>query len=255
MRINFFGCSFTEGGGLDNLEYYNIKTNSKLKDYSAPNSNILREYKEANRYSKIVGNLLNCESNNYAFGCNSNENIINKLYEVIKFNKVEKDDVFVVQTTIFSRKHFWYEPTNEFYSVNTIDFTGWPYQKKEIMKPLNQLYNLYYQYSHNEEYEIKKLLMQIEFINAWFREMGLKIFWIPWADLNMNGDWDILKEKNKELKKQNFIFFDDLAMGTYIDGNKYRICDEFESLTDRHKSTKGHKFVAEKIVEFLKEKL
>jgi hypothetical protein len=229
MRINFFGCSFTEGGGLDNLEYYNIKTNSKLKDYSAPNSNILCEYKEANRYSKIVGNLLNCESNNYAFGCNSNENIINKLYEVIKFNKVEKDDVFVVQTTIFSRKHFWYEPTNEFYSVNTIDFTGWPYQEKEIMKPLN--------------------------INAWFREMGLKIFWIPWADLNMNGDWDILKEKNKELKKQNFIFFDDLAMGTYIDGNKYRICDEFESLTDRHKSTKGHKFVAEKIVEFLKEKL
>ena len=249
MTINFFGCSFTEGGGLDNLEYYNMKTNSKLKDYSTSNSKILCEYKEKNRYSTIIGQLLNCEIKNYAFGCNSNENIINKLYEIAKSGNINKDDIFIVQTTIFSRKHFWYEATNEFYSINALDFTGWPYQEKKIMKPLNELYNLYYQYSYNEEYEIKKLLMEIEFINSWFKNMGIKLYWLPWAELDISTNWDILKEKNKKLKNQNFIFFDGMALGSFIDKSEFKICDEFKGLTDKHKSTEGHRFVAQKIVE------
>jgi hypothetical protein len=255
MKINFFGCSFTEGGGLDNLEYYNIKTNSKLKGYNQPNSKILCEFKEKHRYSTIVGELLKCEVLNHALGCNSNENIINKLYEVASSENVNKDDIFIAQTSIFSRKHYWYEPTNKFYSVNTLEFTAWPYNGEEEMRPLNELYNLYYQYSHNEEYEIKKLLMKIEFINAWFEKNKIKIFWIPWAEMCMSGDFGIIKNKNKKLKKENFIFFDELAMGTFSGANKLRICDEFKSITDMHKSVKGHQIIAEMIVEFLKDKI
>jgi hypothetical protein len=31
MKIKFFGCSFTEGGGLDNIDYYNFLNEDKLE--------------------------------------------------------------------------------------------------------------------------------------------------------------------------------------------------------------------------------
>jgi hypothetical protein len=255
MKIHFFGCSFTEGGGLDNLEYYNSKTNSNLKDYNSPNSDILRNYKEANRYSKIVGDLLGVETKNYAVGCNSNENILNKAFEVVNGNTITDNDVFIIQTSISSRKHFWYEPTNEFYSINTLDFSGWPYSSEESMKPLNTLYNLYYQYCYNEEYEVKKLLNQIDLFNSYFKEKNIKLFWLPWPELTPSIIMEEIVEFNKNIEDKNIILFDGFAMGTFASNKKLLICDEFKNITDRHKSTIGHKTIANKIVEFLKERL
>ena len=31
MKLKFFGCSFTEGGGLDNIDYYNFLNENKLE--------------------------------------------------------------------------------------------------------------------------------------------------------------------------------------------------------------------------------
>jgi hypothetical protein len=252
MRINFFGCSFTEGGGLDNIDYYNFKTNSKLKDYTSENNYFLRKFKEKYRYTNVVEKLTKCKIRNFATGCNSNENIINKLFEIVNSDDIKEDDIFVVQTSIHSRKHFWYEPTQEFYSVNTLEMSGWPYQNKDIMKKLNELYNLYFTYSHNQEYEIKKLLMQIDLCNSYFKEKGLKIFWMPWPDF-ISGDWNLIRKYNSKLIDKNFIFFDGVSMGTFIDSNGYRIRDEFSNSIDSHKSVKGHRIVAERVTDYLKE--
>ena len=253
MIINFFGCSFTEGGGLDNIEYYNFKTNSNLEDYTLKNTHFLKKFKEKYRYSNVVGELIGCKTRNFAIGCNSNENILNKLFEIVNSNETKKGDIFIVQTTIFSRRHIWYEPTETFYSVNTLEMSGWPYQNKEEMKKLNELYNLYFSYSHNEQYEMDKLLMYIDLFNAYCKEKGLKLFWMPWADLVI-GDNNTKKNFYSKFIEKNFILFNELSMGSFINSNELRIKDELKTLLDNHKTVDGHKIVAERIVEFLKQK-
>jgi len=83
MRLNFFGCSFTEGGGLDNIDYYNLKNNTKLARANEEDWETITKWKEDNRYSNIISNILECEIRNFAEGCNSNENIFNKVFEII----------------------------------------------------------------------------------------------------------------------------------------------------------------------------
>ena len=43
MNIGFFGCSFTEGGGLDSKEWneYGIKHNLISNEYNVENLNVL----------------------------------------------------------------------------------------------------------------------------------------------------------------------------------------------------------------------
>jgi len=256
MRLNFFGCSFTEGGGLDNIEYYNLKNNSSLTHTDDGAWETITYWKENNRYSSIIGNILNVNVRNFAEGCNSNENILNKLYEVLNLEDINKDDIFIVQTSIYTRRHFWYEPMQEFYSINDLNFSGWPYSSRDYMKPLNDLYNLYSMYSHNEEYEIKKVINNIDLYNAYAKEKGLKIFWVPWAELQTDKkNWNEIRKTNDLLVDKNLILFDGLSMGTFTGGEKLLMCDEYKEITDRHKSVEGHKVVAEMISEFLKNKI
>ena len=257
MKIHFFGCSFTEGGGLDNFDYFNLKQNKNyiINDNIRDQFEEVRLFKEANRYSKIVEGLMNVETKNYAEGCNSNENILNKVFEIVNKDTTTHEDVFIIQTSIYSRKHFWYEPTNEFYSINALGKSDWPYQNKEEYMPLHQLYNLHSMYSHNEEYEMKKLLNQIDLFNSYFKEKNIKLFWAPWPELTSSIINEEILKFNKSIEDKNIILFDGFSMGTYSSNKKLLMCDEFESITDRHKSITGHKTIANKIVEFLKEKL
>ena len=48
MKIHFFGCSFTEGGGLDNFDYFNLKQN---KNYII-NDNIRDQFEEVRLFNK-----------------------------------------------------------------------------------------------------------------------------------------------------------------------------------------------------------
>jgi hypothetical protein len=259
MRLHFFGCSFTEGGGLDNFDYYNYNTN---KNYNI-NDNIKEQheevasYKKEHRYSNIVGNLLNKESKNYAIGCNSNEAILKKVFEVVNDLNTSKDDIFIIQTTFYSRKFYWYEPILEFLSVNATEMWEWPYRDKKEWMPLHQLHNLNLKYTHNEEYEINKLLMNMELYNSYFDKKGIKIFWVPWRELTFNvGEMEKFEIHKKLLKTiPNIIFFDNKSMEKYIETNKLSIKDEFKNSSDKHKSIKGHQIIARKLIEFLKEKI
>jgi hypothetical protein len=259
MKIHFFGCSFTEGGGLDDFDYYNY---NNATNYN-PNDNIrdqfeeIAEYKRNNRYSNIVGNLLNIETENHAFGCNSNEAILKKVFEVVNDSNTSKDDIFFVQTTFYSRKFYWYEPTKEFLSVNAAESSAWPFRNMEIMMPLHELHNLNLQYTHNEQYELDKLLINIELYNAYFKEKGIKIFWTPWNDLTLEPWTEVIFEINKKLIKKypNMMMYDGGCMGRYVVDNKLQIRDDYKESNDQHKSLKGHKMVGTKIAKFLKEKI
>lgn len=260
MKIHFFGCSFTEGGGLDNFDYYNYNTG---KNYDI-NNNIREEheevrlYKEANRYSNIVGNLMGIQTYNYAIGCNSNEGILKRLFEIVNNKNItELDDIFIVQTSFYSRKFYWYEPMEEFLSVNATNKSDWPYRNMEEWMPLHELHNLNVKYAHNEQYEIDKLLANMQVYNSYFKEKGIKLFWTPWPDLTLENFPTKIDKFNKDLLKTipNIIFYDGKSMGRYITDNLLQIRDDFNQSVDSHKSLKGHEIIAGKIVDYLNNKI
>lgn len=262
MKIHFFGCSFTEGGGLDDFDYYNFLTgkNYNINDNIRDQFEELRMFKEENRYSTIVGKILGLEVENYAFGCNSNEGILKKVFEVLNDVETNKNDIFIIQPSFFSRKFYWYEPFQEFLSVNALNPSDWPYRNMEEWMPLHQLHNLNVKYCHNEEYELSKLLVNMELYNAYFREKNIKLFWTPWLDLSMERLHIKLNENNKLLTKKygNIIFYGEskqLSMGRYIGDNWLQIRDHFKESMDSHKSIKGHQMVGKQIADYLKDKI
>jgi hypothetical protein len=259
MKINFFGCSFTEGGGLDNFDYYNSLTGKNFKMDAPTNEQFeeVRLFKQQNRYSEVVGNILNLKTFNYAIGCNSNEGILKNLIDVSNSENTNEGDIFVVQTSFFSRKFYWYEPFNEFLSINALNPSDWPFRNKEEWMPLHQLHNLNVQYCHNEQYEIDKLIQNMKIYNAYFEKIGLKLFWVPWPDLTLETYPSKIDEYNKKMLEEipNTIYFNDMSMGRYCSNNKLLIFNDLKESKDSHKSLKGHKIIGEKIAEYLKDKI
>ena len=95
MKIGFFGCSFTEGGGLDSpfLNKWAIENNIVPKEYKIEPETILNtllaapdkhpihpncvRLKNNYRFSSLVGRELNCDTENFGVSCGSNETILN----------------------------------------------------------------------------------------------------------------------------------------------------------------------------------
>ena len=155
MKIGFFGCSFTEGGGLNSPVFneYAIKNNLIPNEYEGEYKKTRKDF----RYSTLIGKDLNCEVENFGKGRSSNEYIFNQLYEHHK-----KFDICVVQLTIYSRRYQWDEHKEKFEHINDIDnFT------------LNRF---------NREYARDQVSMMINL----FDSLDKKIYWIFHEDIPKN---------------------------------------------------------------------
>ena len=155
MKIGFFGCSFTEGGGLNSPVFneYAIKNNLIPNEYEGKYKKTRKDF----RYSTLIGKDLNCEVENFGKGRSSNEYIFNQLYEHHK-----KFDICVVQLTIYSRRYQWDEHKEKFEHINDIDnFT------------LNRF---------NREYARDQVSMMINL----FDSLDKKIYWIFHEDIPKN---------------------------------------------------------------------
>ena len=90
MNIGFFGCSFTEGGGLNSptLNKWAIENNIVPKEYKAfgiqnenPDHPNCVRLQNNYRFSSLVGRELKCDTENFGVSRGSNETILNKLYD------------------------------------------------------------------------------------------------------------------------------------------------------------------------------
>ena len=155
MKIGFFGCSFTEGGGLNSPVFneYAIKNNLIPKEYEGEYEKTRKGF----RYSTLIGKNLNCEVENFGKGRSSNEYIFNQLYKHHK-----KFDICVVQLTIYSRRYQWDEHEEKFEHINDIDnFT------------LNRF---------NREYARDQVSMMVNL----FDSLNKKIYWMFHEDIPKN---------------------------------------------------------------------
>ena len=237
MRIGFFGCSFTEGGGLNEPIFvdYAIRNNlidisdldNKIRnenstltdreaasiygiDYSSPYNSISKKY----CYPTIVGKKLECEIKNLSKGSSSNEYIFKKLYENYQYF-----DICIVQMSMYSRRYQWNEIEKKFEHINQIDD-----------------YTLHH---HNNKYEHDKVSMMIDL----FDKMNKKIYWI------------FQEEIPKNCKSKNIIYFDpDGNLRSFIYENKATISHETNKyFDDGHFSIEGNELISEKIVERINE--
>lgn len=233
-KIYSFGCSFTEGGGLNNQNFHRyLAGNNSLSDIPEEVLPEHSQYATYHSYSGYLSRLLNCDLENYGTSRAANELILNMAYDKISKLDDTENILVTIQTSILSRVLLQLPHENTYTTLN--NFVNIDGSKKTY-------YELYFCEFFDFKYAIKKLLQEIEVYNAWFKQKNVDVVWLLYeADINS------IPSKN------NIVDFDGLDLMRFVDKNKLAITDlpKFP-YKDNHFSPKGNEIIAGKIFEHLK---
>lgn len=254
--IKFFGCSYTEGGGLDNINYYNFLKNENLEYYPSyiktdkfiHRDNIvakLEKFKFDNRFTEIINKELNGIVLNLAVSQSSNDFIFEKLFKEIENNK---NEVYFVILSIFHRRYWFYDYDKKKYNLNMPNMNGEPFNNDENYIPFHNHYLEYLKIIFNLYDELETIFRNIKLFNSFAKEKNSKIIWSVW-------ELDNLKlEKKLESLAENTIKFDGLYLKNYCVKNQYQIHYETNGLVDdNHITLKGNQEIAKIFINYIKE--
>lgn len=244
-QIYFYGCSFSDGGGLNNhsyIEWYNKQNGTKVSN--EPSTAL--EFSNSFRFSNIISDKLGCDMMNFSTTANNNEKILYDLWSNISTPKT----IHIVQWSFPVRKYYWDERTHKFYrlqglndfnQVNIFDEND----KGTIADHLydKELDNLKKHYLDsllhytNINYEEQKLSMMSELLYSYSNQNDIPIYFLPW---------------DKQLKTlPNFILE---SMGEWAVKNKMQIVDETDGYyVDFHLSISGNKIISDIILNKFKD--
>jgi hypothetical protein len=234
----FNGCSFTQGGGLENPFILN------LYGYDLPIKEDNSEYFEIRkelRYSNHISEYFKCEHVNLAETCNSNENIFQTTFNYVESNleKLKKyNNIYCfIQTTMSSRKTVKYR--GEIINLNGFDKNNFPFTTKNgYYDSLQKWYEIYVVDIFDEKTEAKKNKKEIYTLKEYLKSKNIKTHFIIYSDI----------ELLKILEHNDYIKFDSYnELMKYVEGNKLRISDEVNH-NDGHFSPKGHKKIAQILI-------
>ena len=226
--ILFNGCSFTEGGGLENIDIlnqYGYQVSKKKMQYF--------EIRNELRFSNILSKKLNCDHINLSESCNSNENIFQTTFDYIHETDLSeyKNKIAIIQLTIPQRKTIRWNGVK--YNLNSVLYSDYPYNNNEKFKPLFDYYSNFVLNIFNEEYQSKIDKKEIYLLNFYLISKGFTPYFIL---------YDYFLLKNEEV---NIINFEgEKTLKNHIENNKLRICDDIDS-NNTHFSINGHKNIAE----------
>lgn len=252
--IKFFGCSFTEGGGLNNIDYYNfIESPTPLLTYwpkdSTPEERVeilkfLDSYKEDNRFTTILANSLNIDIINLAKSQASNDYIFENLFNEINKNT---NDVYFVILSLIHRRYWYYEVDKEKHNLNMIDFNGTPFDARESYKPLYNHFKNYLEYIFDLKTELNSMSRYIQLFDSFAKSKDSKIIWSGWDF----GDDEIHLETISK-SAENTLLFDGLSLKHFCIKEGLQIEAETNGLvSDNHISKFGNVVVANKIKEYI----
>ena len=239
--IIFNGCSFTQGGGLENPSILN------LYGYNLPFKEDGSEYydiRESLRYSKIVSDYFNCDYVNLAESANSNENIFQTTFNYVEQNLEKlsnyKNINCFIQTTMSHRKSVKYK--GEYMNLNSFDKKEHPFRNKDgHYDTLQKWYEIFMTDIFDEEYEAQSIKKEIYTLREYLKSKNILANFIIYSDIPLI----------KILNKKDYINFGKYnELMDFAISNKLRICDEVKS-SDAHFSPKGHKIIAEILIKKL----
>lgn len=225
-----FGCSFTEGGGLNDRRYHDyIMTNfSRGEDVD--------QYQVDHCYPTYLSKLLNCEVINYGVSCAGNELIFRKVYEECSKYKDGKNILVTVQTSILSRMLLNSADDNEVEYVLNTDHGHSDY--------ISQYYRTYIQRFYNPKKEFKKLIMNVDLLQTWLKSKNFDFVFIAWETISpVPKEYfcssDIMDGCFSKFAEMNRVLISDLPGIPYV---------------DMHVTEIGNKMIANKIFKYLEEK-
>jgi hypothetical protein len=245
MKIQFYGCSYSDGGGMDTKEFYDyVKNEDWISEYPiktpfdySHNFNI--NFKNYFRFSDIIKRELNCEIINHACTGNNNQHIFDTL-----FNQLENNigDIHVVQWSHFHRQKLWYEKNQKFYRLSGFEKDAVAFEENsdiDVYGDITNFHNQWIEHHFNEEYEKRKVVNYTKLLTSYSNDKNIPIYFIT---------WDMLSYRNEK-----FINFDDK-----LNLNKLNTLNTIQKYTknkimDGHLSHVGNKMVAQKIINKLKQ--
>jgi hypothetical protein len=233
-KLYSFGCSFTEGGGLNNQNFHRYlkgdTTYSKTPEPVLPEH---ADYANQNSYPGYLSRLLNCGFENYGTSCAGNEFIINKAYDVVSSLTDHTDILVTIQTSVLSRMLL--QMPLEKRAVNINNPGG-------VEGNARKFYEMYVGEFFDSEYAYKKLAQQIDILTCWFESKNIDVLWLLY-------DMDF---RYIQPKKQ-IVMFDNLNLSNYAFKNRLLITDlpNFP-YKDAHFSPEGNRHIAEKIYNHIK---
>lgn len=229
-KLYSFGCSFTEGGGLNNQDIRRILDKDPKREYSDQELKDISTYES---YPGFLSRLLNCELENHGESRAGNELILNNVYDVISKLTDTSNILVTIQPSILSRILLQVPSENKQMSLN--GFNDLDASKKKY-------YELYVCEFFNEDYSYKKLLQDIDVFTAWFKNKNIDVVWLPY-EMDMN-----ICPKNK-----HFVDFDNKSLCQYTFDNKLLLTDIPDFfINDKHFSPAGNETIAKKIYAHLR---
>lgn len=229
-----FGCSFTEGGGLNDPRYHDYIKSGLTAQFDRDRMN---EFMTEHSYPGYLSRLLNCEFKNFGTSCASNDFIFQKTYqECSKYINSNKKILVTVQTSMMSRILLYSADDNNFeLNVNS---------DQHNTDVVNSYFRTFIQRFFNPEKEFKKVLMMTDLMQNWLSGVGIDFAFVAWESVGT-------------LPEKYFLSFPGLngSIGSYADKEKLLIAD-LPNITfmDRHLSKESNELLANKIFEYIKDK-
>jgi hypothetical protein len=252
--IKFFGCSFTEGGGLNNIDYYNfIESPETPLTYWPVGStdeerveilNYLESYKEQNRFTTILENSLNTPIVNLAKSQASNDYIFENLFKQIDENS---NEIYFVILSLQHRRYWFYDVDKKKHNLNMLDFSANPFDGREDYKPLYNHFKNYLEYIFDFKTEIQSLVRSVKLFDSFAKSKSSKIIWSGWDF----GDDDLSLECISSVTN-DCLLFDGLTLKHFCIKEGLQIETETKGIVpDNHISKYGNIIVAKKIEEYI----
>jgi hypothetical protein len=221
-----FGCSFTQGGGLNDPRYH------KFLGTGLTSSKELDEYANLNSYPKYLADQLACDFINFGRGAAGNEYIFQRAYEECK--KHTNENVLVtVQSSILSRMMLHAADSDDDYIINT--HTNQP-------EHVGNYYKTFIQYFFNKEKEFKKLIRNTDLLQTWLTANKFDFVFIGFEG---------------NLPNEYFCRFPSFngSLGNFAEKEKL-LLEHVPNIpyVDRHLTEKGNEQVAKLIFEYLQDK-
>lgn len=207
-KLLSFGCSFTQGGGLNSgkfhkwLEFGNsLPIDTGFDDFQG----LLPEHLAYSAYHSFPGYLsrkLDCELENLSLSGASNDYIFKKAYDEISKLDNPQEVLVTMQSTFFNRLYLRIPGNETQVNFNNLDTAKsyFPYSS-----PYNDIgynfYKTYLQHFYDEDHEYEKLRMKVDTISAYCEKVGVDLVFLFYMDAGKNPIQhphrvDLLKYKN-----------------------------------------------------------
>jgi len=256
MKIHFYGCSYSDGGGMDLKKYHDlVKHEEWAQEFGEityyENHPYNYEFKDFFRFSDIIKRKLNCEIENKACTGNNNQNIFDTLMDELEN---DNNDIHIVQWSHFHRNKLWYEPTKKFYRLSGFEKNAIGFEEDTdigLEGDLTDFHNQWIKNHFNQDYEVKKVVNFTKVLSSYSDNKNIPIYFITWDELPYINDKFIRFHEKKELNWMQQ--YSNHEFKLYGEEKKYTIKWSTNNIIDdNHLSYEGNLMVANKIINRLK---